>query len=142
MIAVMNKKGLIIILAVAIIGTGVLYEYTRTRVAESAPLDEFAKCLTSKGATMYGNYNCPNCQSEKEAFGSSFKYINYVECVETPKECISRSIEAVPTWIFPALSADRPALSADRSDDRRFVGEQGLEKLSEESGCALPPNSL
>ena len=135
MIAVMNKKGLIIILAVAAIAVGVLYEYARTRVAESAPLDEFAQCLADKNVIMYGAEWCSYCQNEKNAFGSSFRLVPYVECPENPQECLAQKVDRYPTWVFPASPADG-------SDDRRFVGEQGLKKLSEESGCVLPPSNL
>src|SRR3989338_2121649 len=124
----MNKKGLIIILAVAAIAVGVLYEYARTRVAESAPLDEFAQCLADKNVIMYGAEWCSYCQNEKNAFGSSFRLVPYVECPENPQECLAQKVDRYPTWIF--------------SDGRKFVGEQGLQKLSKESGCALPPSSL
>src|SRR3989338_5071516 len=120
----MNKKGLIIILAVAAIGVGTLYEYARTRVAEGAPLDEFAQCLADKNVTMYGAEWCSHCQNEKNAFGSSFRLVPYVECPENPQECLAQKVDRYPTWIFP--------------DGKKFVGEQGLQKLSEESGCSLP----
>lgn len=87
-------------------------------------LDSFAQCLRERGAIMYGADWCPHCQNEKEAFSSSFKYVNYVECPASPQKCISANINGYPTWVF--------------SDGRRFEGEQGIEKLSEVSGCSLP----
>ncbi len=87
-------------------------------------LDSLAKCLASKGITMYGAYWCPHCQNEKAAFGSSFRYIPYVECAENPQKCLEVGIKGYPTWIF--------------SDGRRFEGEQGLQRLAQESGCPLP----
>ena len=121
--AAMSKKHIILLIIACILAV-ILYRYLNPDIVEGAPLDDFAQCLAAKGATMYGNYNCPHCQNEKEAFGSSFEYINYVECAETPKECISHGVEAVPMWIF--------------SDGRKLVGEQGIKKLSEESSCPLP----
>ncbi|MBI4087920.1 hypothetical protein HY418_00880 [Candidatus Kaiserbacteria bacterium] len=87
-------------------------------------LDEFAQCLAEKNITMYGAEWCPHCQSEKKAFGSSFKYVLHVECPDDPKKCIAAGINGYPTWIFP--------------DGKKLEGEQGLSKLSQESGCALP----
>ena len=87
-------------------------------------LDEFAQCLAEKQITMYGAEWCPHCQNEKKAFGSSFKYIPYVECPDDPKKCIAAGINGYPTWIFP--------------DSKKLEGEQGLNELSQESGCALP----
>ncbi len=87
-------------------------------------LDDFAKCLASKSITMYGAYNCPHCLNEKKTFGGSFQYVSYVECTQEPNKCVDAGIMEVPTWIFP--------------DGKKLVGEQGLGKLSQESGCLLP----
>jgi len=85
--------------------------------------DAFAKCITDRGATMYGSPSCAHCLNEKRAFGDSFRYIQYVDCSVDPEKCIAAKIDGYPTWIF--------------GDGRRFEGEQGLKKLSEESGCPL-----
>lgn len=90
-------------------------------------LDGFAQCLASKGATMYGAAWCSHCESEKKAFGKSFRFISYVECPDEPQRCIVAGVESYPTWIF--------------SDGKKLVGEQGLLKLSQESGCELPQAS-
>ena len=91
-------------------------------------LDDFAKCLASKNITMYGAAGCSHCQNEKKAFGDSFKYVPYVECPDDPQKCLEKGVTGYPTWIFP--------------DGKKLIGEQGLEKLSQESGCSLPPNVL
>ncbi|KKU85832.1 MAG: hypothetical protein A2667_00745 [Candidatus Wildermuthbacteria bacterium RIFCSPHIGHO2_01_FULL_47_27] len=103
----------------------------------TSALDDFAKCLTDKGAVMYGAYWCPHCQNEKRAFGDSFKLVNYVECTEETQKCLDEKIEGYPTWTFP----DGPPATTSSGDvgrGRRFVGEQGIEKLAEESGCEVP----
>ncbi len=89
--------------------------------------DAFAQCLTDKGAVMYGANWCSHCQNEKRAFGDSFRRVSYVECTEEPAKCRAAGVEGYPTWLFP--------------DGRRLVGEQGLQKLSSESGCLLTPAS-
>ena len=66
--------------------------------------DEFAKCLTQKGAVMYGAVWCPHCIEQKAAFGDSFKYINYVECPDNTQLCIDKGISGYPTWIISASS--------------------------------------
>lgn len=99
---------------------------TSGTVKSNPALDAFAQCLASKEVTMYGAYWCSHCQNEKSAFGSSFKYVPYVECTQDTAKCTAAGIEGFPTWIFP--------------DGRKFVGEQGLQKLSEESGCPLTIN--
>ncbi len=93
----------------------------------NASLDAFAKCLADKKITMYGAEWCPHCQNEKRGFGESFKYVPYVECPEEPARCTTAGVDAYPTWILP--------------DGRKFVGEQGVQKLSELSGCPLPSST-
>jgi hypothetical protein len=113
------------IIIVFVAGLAVIsYLSFRGTPATAGQYDAFAQCLTEKGAMMYGTYWCPHCQNEKKAFGDSFRFVNYVECTQDPKKCTAAKIEGYPTWTFP--------------DGRRFEGEQGLQKLSEESTCPLP----
>lgn len=90
----------------------------------AAALDDFAKCLAEKQVVMYGADWCPHCQNEKKAFGDAFSFVNYIECPKDPKRCLAANISGYPTWAFP--------------DGKRLIGEQGVEKLSLESGCSLP----
>lgn len=110
----------ILVLVVAAVGLLVFYPVGRP----SAEVEDFAKCLAEKGATMYGAASCSWCQKEKANFGRTFDYIPYVECPAEPQQCLAAGIEGTPTWIFP--------------DGRKLVGYQGLEKLSQASGCPLP----
>jgi glutaredoxin len=95
---------------------------------KAGALDEFAQCLREKQITMYGAEWCPHCQNEKKAFGSSFQFVPYVECPNEPQKCLGLKIKSYPTWILPS--------------ERRLEGEQGLAKLSQESGCALPDSTV
>ena len=91
--------------------------------------DSFAQCLTEKGTKMYGAFWCPHCQDQKEDFGSSWKYVTYIECSlpdrsgQTPL-CQKEGIESYPTWEF--------------SDKSREKGVMTLNELSEKTGCPLP----
>lgn len=89
--------------------------------------DALAKCLTEKGVKMYGAWWCPHCQNQKKMFGSSWKYINYVECAigqsGQTKECRDAHIESYPTWIFP--------------EGKRVTGEQSPESLGQQAGCTV-----
>lgn len=91
--------------------------------ASAGALDGFAQCLAQKSATMYGAYWCSVCKEEKKAFNDSFRFVPYVECTAEPQKCLDAGIKGYPTWIFP--------------DGRRFEGLQGVERLSQESGCSL-----
>lgn len=86
--------------------------------------DEFARCLATRGVTMYGASWCSHCQNQKLQFGDAFRFVNYVECTQEIKLCTEKNIQGFPTWDFDG--------------GERLVGEQSLEKLSAQSGCPLP----
>ena len=104
-----------------VIGGAFLVGFLNRFNPETSSLDTFAQCLAEKGAVMYGAEWCPHCQNEKKAFGKAFQFVPYVECPEDPQKCILAGIQGYPTWVFP--------------DGRKFEGEQGIEKLSQVSGC-------
>lgn len=90
--------------------------------------DSFAQCLTSKGVKMYGAWWCPHCKTQKEWFGSSFSYVNYIECSTADgnaqlQVCKDAGIEGYPTWEF--------------ADGSRKGGEIELNQLSLDTGCPL-----
>jgi glutaredoxin len=84
--------------------------------------DDFAKCLADKGVVMYGSEYCGHCAAQKDIFGESFQFVNYVECTEQQQLCQQKGINAVPTWEI---------------DGTFYTGERSLEALSELSGCPL-----
>ncbi|MFZ2205136.1 MAG: thioredoxin domain-containing protein [Minisyncoccia bacterium] len=95
--------------------------------------DTFAQCLKDKGATFYGAFWCPHCKEQKALFGSSVKFLSYVEC-STPdasgqtQQCKDKKIEGYPTW--------------ELADGTRLPVENGagvsLKTLSEKTSCVLP----
>ena len=85
--------------------------------------------MPEKGATMYGTFWCPHCAKVKKSFGSSFKYINYVECDprgdnEQSQLCLDKGIENYATFEF--------------TDGSRLVGEPTFDELSGKTGCPVP----
>lgn len=120
----MNKAAVSVIIILAAIFWFYLSDAPIATLPVENTLDNFAKCLADKKAVMYGNYNCPHCQNEKKAFGGSFRFILYIECTQEPKKCVDAGITKVPTWIF--------------NEGEKLIGEQGLQKLSQKSGCLLP----
>ncbi|NYZ73922.1 hypothetical protein H0O00_02155 [Candidatus Micrarchaeota archaeon] len=95
-----------------------------------ADYDAFAKCLTEKGAKMYGSELCPHCDDQKEAFGDSWQYVTYVEC-RSPlggqtEACMDAGIKAYPTWEF--------------ADSSRKTGFLQFKQLSDAIGCPLNSN--
>jgi hypothetical protein len=93
--------------------------------------DAFARCLTARGAKMYGAWWCPHCVEEKEKFAASFEYAPYVECgikgqtSGQAQVCKDENIKGYPTWQFPP-TGERVA--------RVFT----LQELSDRTGCPLP----
>ena len=79
--------------------------------------DNFAKCITDKGAVMYGAMDwCKYTQAQKAMFGKSFKYVNYHEYNELP------GIKKTPTWIINGAWHENV---------------QPFDKLSALTGCSL-----
>jgi hypothetical protein len=91
--------------------------------------DAFAQCLTAKKATMYGLYWCSHCADQKEMFGASFQYVNYVECAirgerREQQVCIVAGVHNFPTWQF--------------ANGERIERALPLAVLSQKTGCSLP----
>lgn len=92
-------------------------------------LDVFAKCLSEKGLKFYGAFWCNYCRNQKAMFGSSQKYLPYIEC-STPdgkgqlQTCSQAGINSYPTWEF--------------ADGSRQKGEVPLKTLAEKTSCPLP----
>ncbi|MFH1376566.1 MAG: hypothetical protein ABIH25_02925 [Candidatus Woesearchaeota archaeon] len=122
------KKSLIIIFLVIVVLAIAVFGFNITEKATDTPgeYDEFAQCLTTEGAKLYGSFQCSHCKTQKEMFGNSIQYVNYVECgpLRGPidSKCIDAGIEAYPSWII---------------NETTYKGTQSLSKLSDLTGCAL-----
>lgn len=97
--------------------------------SRTGKLDEFARCLTEKKVVMYGSFLCPHCQEQKEMFGDSWPYVQYIECSmpgsrQMTSACAAAKIQHVPTWMF--------------ADGQRREGKLPLKELSDRTGCKLP----
>jgi hypothetical protein len=98
---------------------------TGSAVKETKEAESLAKCLSDKGAKMFGAYWCGHCQNQKLAFGESFKYIDYTECDPkgenaNPSACSSAGIKGYPTWQINGVL---------------YSGEKTFEELKLLSGC-------
>jgi len=107
-------------------------EQVNNKPAESKPIEKpvvnnisatetLAKCLTAKWIKMYGAKNCPYCLQQEKLFGEDFKYINYINCWETPAICGNANIQWVPAW--------------ELADGSQRAGMQSLENLAAFAGC-------
>lgn len=99
----------VIVLAVA--------AYSVYSINKPGEYDNFAKCLTEKGAVMYGAMSwCHFTQGQKAMFGKSFKYVNYHEFNELP------GIKKTPTWVI---------------NGAWYENAQSFDKLAALTGCKL-----
>ncbi|MFH1850013.1 MAG: hypothetical protein ABH879_07590 [archaeon] len=89
---------------------------------QAGQFDSFAQCLTESGAVMYGTEWCSHCQNQKEAFGPSFEYINFVDCDKNRYLCESAGVEGFPTWSI---------------NGSNHAGEQSMPVLQSLSGCRI-----
>ncbi|HEY4514902.1 MAG TPA: hypothetical protein VJJ22_01960 [Candidatus Paceibacterota bacterium] len=102
-----------------------------------APLDTFATCLGTQGATFYGAFWCSHCANQKAQFGKSAKLLPYVECSTADGQsqlpaCKSKGITSYPTWEFVTTADNGSATTT------RLTGEIALTKLAEITSCPLP----
>jgi hypothetical protein len=104
--------------------------YLAGRYFKNHKYDSFARCLATKNARMYGLYWCPHCADQKREFGSSFRYVPYIECAsendphELTPACKAAGVKLFPSWQF---GADPPK-----------EGVLTLQELSQKTGCSLP----
>jgi len=82
--------------------------------------DALAQCMNTAGAIMYGTEWCPHCKDQKAMFGSSFKYINYVDCDTYKDICVAAGVEGYPTW---------------KINNNTYAGTQNIYDLASRTGC-------
>lgn len=118
------SKVVVIIIAIAAIAILALLYFSLTGmlVKSNPEYDNFAKCLTDKGVVMYGSKTCPHCQNQKKMFGDSFKYVNYIDCIDNSTQCVEKGIQYVPAWYI---------------DGKLYTGEKTIEELKSLSGCEV-----
>ena len=71
---------------------------------------------------MYGTDRCPHCAEQKELFGESFKFVQYVNCDYESERCSEAGVTSIPAWLI---------------NGEKYVGVQSLEKLADLSECQL-----
>ncbi len=84
--------------------------------------DNFAKCLTEKGAVIYGNDFCSYTNKQRNWFGNSKKYLNYVKCVDNKDLCDNKGVKITPTWEI---------------NGKTYSGVYDFARLAELSGCSI-----
>lgn len=103
-----------VVVGIVILTTVVYSVYS---LSKPNPYDSFSKCLTEKGAVMYGAMDwCKFTQAQKAMFGNSFKYIDYHEFNQL------EGIKKTPTWVINGAWHENV---------------QSFEKLAALTGCKL-----
>lgn len=119
------KTKYIALIAVAVIVLSAIFlvsSYTGNHSSVDVGYDDFAQCLSDNGVVMYGTRTCGVCSMQKEVFGDSFQYVNYIAYNEDPDLFHEKNISSVPTWEI---------------DGEFHVGLKTIEQLSDLTGCAL-----
>ena len=112
-----SKNKLLYILAIIGILIVVIAGYGIYTISKPGPYDDFAKCLTSKGAVMYGAIDwCTYTQGQKAMFGRSFKYLDYKDYKEL------NGIKKTPTWVINGVW---------------YENVQTFDKLASVTGCTF-----
>lgn len=95
-----------------------VYSYSQ----RAGDYDDFAKCLTEKGAVVYGNDFCSYTNKQLNYFGNSDKYLNYVKCSANQALCDEKGVTLTPTWEI---------------NGEMHKSVQTFERLSALSGCEI-----
>ncbi|MEK6942852.1 MAG: hypothetical protein AABX00_02210 [Nanoarchaeota archaeon] len=101
--------------AIAIAIIIVLISFSAYSAAKPGRYDNFARCLTSKGAVVYGAIDwCKYTQAQRAMFGNSWKYLNYQDFTKL------QGIRKTPTWVIGG---------------KWYENVQTFDRLSELTGC-------
>lgn len=125
------KKTVIAVIAIILIIAGfvIFFKQDLSPKEEYGPYDKFIICLEKNDVKMYGNYASRESLMQMSLFLESLGLFEksdvYVECNEYgPKsktdKCIKEDITSYPTWTV---------------NGKKYNGIQGLNKLSELTGC-------
>ena len=101
-------------LVVVLIVVGIGFSFVNSQ--KPAFLDDFAKCLTEKGAVMYGASFCKYSSAQKGMFGNSFKFVDYRDFGE------NSDVRVTPTWFI---------------DGNKYENVQTLDRLASITGCVI-----
>ena len=112
-----KSKKIFLAVAVIIIAVVILIGYSAyANSIAPGPYDNFAKCLTEKGAVMYGAIEwCKYTKEQANMFGKSFKFLDYRDYKQ------GENIKITPTWII---------------NSERYEKVQGFDRLASLTGCS------
>lgn len=112
-----KKKNTFWLFSIIIVVLLIIGGWTFSHYVLPGPYDDFAKCLTQKGAVMYGAIEwCTYTQGQAGMFGKSFKYVDYRDESELD------GIRTRPTWVI---------------DGKRYEKVQSFQTLAAVTGCKI-----
>jgi|TARA_Y100000310_G_scaffold146788_1_gene146096 hypothetical protein len=113
-----NKKKILLVSIVSVVFVlivgGIGFSYINS--LNPTPLDDFAQCLTDKGAVMYGASWCKYTDAQKAMFGNSIRLIDYRDFTENPE------VKITPTWFV---------------DKQKYENVQSFDRLAAVTGCVI-----
>ena len=124
---ILKNPWLYLIIMVVLIGVFYINNKITGNVVGGGEYDEFAQYLTAEGVKMYGTEWCSHCKNQKELFGNSFQYIDYIDCDRKKDECLRNGVKGYPTWIIEGI---------------KYPGEQRLGRLADLTECELTENKI
>ena len=111
-----------VLIAVLLIAIGLISYTFYFKSQKPGEYDNFARCLTEKGAVIYGNDFCQYTNKQLNDFGKSDKYLKYVKCADNKELCDSKNVKITPTWEI---------------NKEMYEGIQSYDRLSQLSGCEI-----
>ena len=110
---------LVLIITAFYVITKAITQYTGYTINndENSSYDSFAKCLSGK-SVLYVREGCHFCAQQEELFGSSFKLLNTVQCLDEPAKC--GGLRGVPAWDI---------------EGSIYYGVQNFSSLEKYTGC-------
>jgi len=113
-----SKKKLVFVsissILIVLIVAGFGYSFIQSN--KPGILDDFAKCLTEKGAVMYGATFCQYSHAQKGMFGSSSQFLEIKDFTK------DENVKKTPTWLITG---------------NYYENVQSLDRLASLTGCTL-----
>ena len=113
-----NKKKIMFysISSIIVVLIAAAFGFNFVQSQKPGALDNFAQCLTEKGAIMYGATFCQYSHSQKGMFGNSVKFLDIRDFSKDP------NIRVTPTWLI---------------NGQYYENVQSFDRLAVVTGCTL-----
>jgi hypothetical protein len=93
-------------------------------IGGESEVTKLAQCLDNLETELYGGKYCPDCEKQLTLFGTSIRFLNYIECeTSTQKEITDpkcKNLRDIPAWYI---------------NKSIHYGYKNISQLQELSGC-------